>query len=70
MLGASQFVNVVVFQFSGPEIYLSAKPVLRSLFRDSATQVFALPALVALKSISTLHVEKLAHRLELAGAVP
>jgi hypothetical protein len=41
MLGASQFVNVVLFQFSGPNIYLSATPVLRSLFRNSTTASFS-----------------------------
>jgi hypothetical protein len=41
MLGASQFVNVVLFQFSGPDVYLSAKPAPRSLSRDSTTANFS-----------------------------
>jgi hypothetical protein len=35
MLGASQFVNVVLFQFSGPNASLSAQTSLRSVSCDS-----------------------------------
>jgi len=40
MLGASQFVNAVVFQFSGPDNFSPAKPVLRSLSRSSTSASF------------------------------
>jgi hypothetical protein len=38
MLGASQFVNVVLFQFSGPDNFSSAQPLLRSFSCASAVQ--------------------------------
>ena len=41
MLGASQFVNLVLFQFSGPDASLSAQPLLRSLSGDSSTVRFS-----------------------------
>lgn len=69
MLGASQFVDVELFQFSGPDNFSSAQPLLRSFFRDLRPQVSPLPALVALKLISTLHVEELAQSLDGEGAV-
>jgi hypothetical protein len=40
MLGASQFADVVLFRFSGPNVYLSAQPLLRRLSRDSTTASF------------------------------
>src|SRR6266403_3771066 len=42
MLGASQFVNVVLFQFSGPNASLSVQTSLRSLFCDSS--ILSLPS--------------------------
>ncbi len=41
MLGASQFVNVVLFQFSGPDNFSSAQPLLRSFSCASAVQSFS-----------------------------
>jgi len=41
MLGASQFVNVELFHFSGPYNYSSAQPLLCSLPRDSDTASFS-----------------------------
>ena len=41
MLGASQFVNVVLFQFSGPSASLSAQTSLRSVSRDSSILSFS-----------------------------
>jgi hypothetical protein len=41
MLGASQFVNVVLFQFSGPDNFSPARPALRSLSRSSASASFS-----------------------------
>src|SRR5260370_5748689 len=40
MLGASQFADVVLFQFSGPSVYSSAQPLLRSFSRNSTTASF------------------------------
>ena len=41
MLGASQFVNVELFQFSGPNASLSAQASLRSVSCDSSTVSFS-----------------------------
>jgi hypothetical protein len=41
MLGASQFVNLLLFQFSGPCVRLSAQPLLCSLPCDSSTLSFS-----------------------------
>src|SRR6266481_4447183 len=40
MLEASQFADVVLFQFSGPNVYSSVQPLLRSFSRDSTTASF------------------------------
>ena len=41
MLGASQFVNVVLLQFSGPDNFSSVQPLLRSFSCASAVPSFS-----------------------------
>ena len=41
MLGASHFVNVVLFQFSGPDNFSPAQPLLRSFSCDSDALSFS-----------------------------
>ena len=40
MLGASQFVNKMLFQFSGPDNFSSAQSLLRSFSRDLSAASF------------------------------
>ena len=67
MLGASQFVNVVLSNSADFVLILSAQPLLCSLPFDSNAASFASFCLRQL--ISTVHVERLTHRLEVTGTV-
>jgi hypothetical protein len=69
MLGASQFVHVVLFQFSGPDKFSSAPPLLRSFSCSFGALRCSLPVEVALKLISAVHAKRLTHRFKVMGAV-
>ena len=58
MLGASQFVNVVLFQFSGPTACLSAQTLLRSFSCDSSTVSFSSSCQRRFQLISAVHAKK------------
>jgi hypothetical protein len=69
MLGASQFVNVQLFHFSGPCTYLSAQPLPRSFSCDSSTVSFSSSCPRHFELISAVHAKRLTHHLEVMGAV-
>jgi hypothetical protein len=67
MLGASQFVNVQRFHFSGPYAYLSAQPLPCSLLCNSNTMSFSSFCLCHVQVDFYAHAEGSTHHLEVMG---
>jgi len=69
MLGASQFVHVVLFQFSGPDKFSSAPPLLRS-FSCSFGALRCSPSCRGRPQVDFCSArEKAYHRFKVMGAV-
>ena len=69
MLGASQFVSVVLSNSADLIIFRPLSPCSEVFLAVPILRVTPLPAHVARKLISTVHARRLTHRLEVMGAV-